>query len=101
MKTITIGYDEYHADLEEYYQIGLQRGRELNRRELGPILDELMNLTRLEQGTVDGTPYKKFSIPMSATTDAYRRRLRELMIQSGLITASKPQDTNQEETRQK
>jgi hypothetical protein len=87
MKTITMDYEEYNADLNDARLSGETQGRELLRRELGPILDELMNLTRLEQGTTEGIPYKKFSLPMSVATDAYRRHLRELMIKSGLIKA--------------
>jgi hypothetical protein len=81
MKTLTMDYEEYRADMITASAAGLLEGREKLRRELGPVLDELMNLTRLEQVGTDN----RFSLPMSGASDAYRRRIRELMIESGLI----------------
>lgn len=86
MKTITIDYDLYCAERIEATAVGVLTGRENLRRELSPVLDELMNMTRLESTNGALIP-GAWSLPMSGCSDAYRRKIRELMVKSGLFKA--------------
>lgn len=66
-------------DLGLATEAGETNGRHELRRELGPILDELMNIIRIRSDT------GAFSLDYPGILDSQRRKLRNLMIRSGLL----------------
>lgn len=81
MKTISMELEEYNEELTVANGLGNIVGRTELRTELRPIIDELMNLTRIERRPSGDT----WALPNKQIPDEFRKKIRKLMVESKLL----------------